>query len=519
MSNTKNNNQKHIKIFDTTLRDGEQCPGASMNVEEKVEVAKMLEKLNVDVIEAGFAVASPGDFASVKAVAETVTGPIVCSLSRAIEKDIVKSAEALKPAKRARIHTFIATSPIHMEYKLKMKPDEVIKRAVDAVKLAKSLVNDVEFSAEDASRSDQKFLTEILAEVIKAGATTLNIPDTVGYTVPNKFGELIKYLKANTPGIENCVISVHCHNDLGLAVANSLAAIQNGARQVECTINGIGERAGNASMEELVMILKTRKDLFDGLDTQIDPRHIYRASRLISQITGFAVQPNKAIVGANAFAHESGIHQDGILKHRETYEIMRAEDVGWQTNKLVLGKHSGRHAFASELKTMGYELTDEQINNAFEKFKELADKKKEIGERDLEVLIGEETKAVKPVYTLKSLQVKSGTGIKPTAELIIDHDGKEIKLTSAGDGPVDAIFKGIESAVKDQTGKINLIDFVVHAVTEGTDALGETSVRIKDDVGGREHIYLGRGANTDVLVASAEAYLAAINKMLYARSK
>ena len=304
-----------------------------------------------------------------------------------------------------------------------------------------------------------------------------------------------------------------------MAVANSLAAIQNGARQVECTINGIGERAGNASMEELVMILKTRKDLFDGLDTQIDPRHIYRASRLISQITGFAEQPNKAIVGANAFAHESGIHQDGILKHRETYEIMRAEDVGWQTNKLVLGKHSGRHAFATELKTLGYELTDEQINSAFEKFKELADKKKEIGERDLEVLIGEETKAVKPVYTLKSLQVKSGTGIKPTAEMVIDHAGKEIKLTSVGDGPVDAIFKGIETAVKDQTGKINLIDFVVHAVTEGTDALGETSVRIKDEVGGRENIYLGRGANTDVLVASAEAYIAAINKMLYARSK
>jgi 2-isopropylmalate synthase len=506
---------KKIKIFDTTLRDGEQCPGASMNVEEKVQIAQVLEKLNVDVIEAGFAVSSPGDFASVQAVADAVTKPIVCSLARAVEKDIQAAADALKAAKHKRIHTFIATSPIHMEYKLKMSPDKVIENAVRAVKFAKSLVNNVEFSAEDAGRSDPKFLLEVLTEVIKAGANVINVPDTVGYQVPNKYGELIAYLYKNLPNMDTVDISVHCHNDLGLAVANSLAAIQNGARQIETTINGIGERAGNASMEELVMILRTRKDLFDGRDTQIDTKHIYRASRLVSQITGFVVQPNKAIVGANAFAHEAGIHQDGILKNRETYEIMKAADIGLTDQALVLGKHSGRHAFVSEIKRLGFEMAESEIEKSFARFKELADRKKQITERDLEALISDEAKTTKPHFILKSLKVETGTGIKPTAHLELDHAGQTLKLTRQGDGPVDAIFKGIEDLVEPTAGKINLVDFIVHAVTAGTDALGETSVRIKDN----DTIFTGRGANTDVLIASAEAYLNAIDKMLYARGK
>lgn len=508
-----------IKIFDTTLRDGEQSPGCSMNLEEKVELAKMLEKLNVDIIEAGFAISSPGDFAGIQAVAKAVKKPIVCSLARAVKKDIDAAWDAIKEAKKPRIHTFIATSPIHMEHKLKMKPEKVIESAVEAVKYAKAKSDkvEVEFSAEDASRSDKEFLVKIFEATIEAGASVINVPDTVGYTTPGEFGELVKYLKTNIKNIDKAEISVHCHNDLGLAVANSLSAIENGATQCEATINGIGERAGNCSSEEIAMSLKTRQDYYGkDLTTNIDSKYIYPASRLLTSITGVQVQPNKAIVGSNAFAHEAGIHQDGVLKHRATYEIMKAQDVGMSDNKLVLGKHSGKHAFADKLKQLGYdELSEDEIVKAFEKFKELADKKKDVTERDLIALVSDEVKQVEPVYEFKMLHVEAGNDIKPKAKLAVINKGQEISCDTEGNGPVDAIFKAVDEVVKKDALEIELLDYIVHAVTEGTDALGEVTVRIKKD--GR--IFTGHGANTDVLVASAEAYLNAINKFLVITGK
>ncbi len=505
-----------IKIFDTTLRDGEQSPGCSMNTEEKIEIARMLEKLNVDVIEAGFAISSPGDFASIQAVAKAVSNPIVCSLARALKKDIDAAGAALKLAKRKRIHTFIATSPIHMEFKLKMSPDQVLENAVNAVKLAKTYCEDVEFSAEDAGRSEPEFLYRVLEAAIGAGATTVNIPDTVGYRLPGEFAKIIVGIKQNVPNIDKAVISVHVHNDLGLAVAESLAAIEQGAGQVECTINGIGERAGNCSLEELVMALRVRKDYFGpGRDTAIDTKYIYKASRLLTSITGVKVQPNKAIVGANAFAHEAGIHQDGMLKHKQTYEIMTPEDIGLPSNELVLGKHSGRNAFKNKLKELGYELTDAELNKAFEEFKVLADKKKIVSEMDLEAMVANELKSTYETYVLKQLHVETGTDIKPAAKLKVLRKGKPVSLKSTGDGPVDAIFKAIEKATLKDSKGMELLDYVVSAVTEGTDALGEVNVRIKAG----KNTFTGHGANTDVLVASAEAYLNAINKMIAFKGK
>lgn len=503
-----------VKIFDTTLRDGEQSPGCSMNLEEKVELARMLEKLNVDVIEAGFAASSPGDFAGVQAVARTVKKPLVCSLSRAVKKDIDAAWDAVKEAKHPGIHTFIATSPIHMQYKLNMEPKEVVARAVEAVKYAKAKSKKVvvEFSAEDASRSDKKFLVKIFTEVIKAGATIINVPDTVGYATPEEYGALIKYLKKNIPNIKKAIISVHCHNDLGLAVANSLAAVANGATQCEATINGIGERAGNCSMEELVMALNVRKDFYGKeAQTNIDTKFIGPASRLLTSITGVQVQPNKAIVGSNAFAHEAGIHQDGILKYRQTYEIMKAQDVGILDNKLVLGKHSGRHAFAAKLKQLGYDnLVEADIDKAFDRFKVLADKKKDVTERDLMALVSDEVKQVESQYRLETLHIEAGNDVSPRATMKVWNNGVLVEASQTGNGPVDAIFKTIDEIVKKDALGITLLDYIVHAVTAGTDALGEVTVRIKKDL----RIYTGHGANTDVLVASAEAYLNAINKFL-----
>ena len=497
----------HLIIFDTTLRDGEQSPGASMTREEKVRIAKLLEKMKVDVIEAGFPAASPGDFESVKAVARAIKDSRVCGLARATTRDIELVAEAIKPANAGRIHTFIATSPIHMKMKLRMEPDMVVEAAVNAVKFARKFCDDVEFSPEDAGRSEPDFLCRILEAVIDAGATTLNIPDTVGYAMPGPFGDLIRQLRERIPNSDKAIFSVHCHNDLGLAVANSLACVMNGARQVECTINGLGERAGNASLEEIVMAVRTRQDFF-GCDTRIDATHIVPASRLVSGITGFPVQPNKAIVGANAFAHESGIHQDGVLKNRETYEIMRAEDVGWHANKLVLGKHSGRNAFRARLQELGIELqSEEQLNTAFKGFKELADKKHDIFDEDLHALMSHE--AITPDeehFKLVSLIAHSETGEIPFAKLTMSAGGKEQHAESAGSGPVDATFKAIESMV---TSGADLQLYSVNAITSGTESQGEVTVRLAKE--GR--IVNGQGADPDILVASAKAYLSALNHL------
>jgi 2-isopropylmalate synthase len=495
-------------IFDTTLRDGEQSPGASMTRDEKVRIAKVLEKMRVDVIEAGFPIASPGDFESVQAVAEAVKDSTVCALARATEGDIDRAAEAIRPANSGRIHTFIATSPIHMEEKLRMEPDQVLEQAVWAVKHARQYTDDVEFSPEDAGRSDPDFLCRVLEAVIDAGARTVNIPDTVGYNIPAQFGALIKDLRERVPNSDKAVFSVHCHNDLGLAVANSLAAVMNGARQVECTINGLGERAGNASLEEIVMAVRTRQDVFP-CDTRLDTTQIVPASRLVSNITGFAVQPNKAIVGANAFAHESGIHQDGVLKKRETYEIMRAEDVGWSTNRMVLGKHSGRNAFRTRLKELGIEFkSEEELNSAFARFKGLADKKHEIFDEDLQALVTEEgTEQENEHYQLLSLKVCSQTGETPQAELVVSVDSKEEKGVSTGGGPVDATFKAIETIV-DSGSELQL--YSVSNITSGTDAQGEVTVRLEK--GG--HIVNGQGADTDIVIASAKAYINALNKLI-----
>ena len=496
-----------IVIFDTTLRDGEQSPGAAMTKEEKVRVARQLERLGVDVIEAGFAAASPGDWEAVHEIAQTITESTVCSLARAVENDIRKAGEAIAPAPKKRIHTFIATSPIHMEYKLKMKPQQVIDAAVKAVKIAKEYTDDVEFSAEDAVRSDLDFLAKIFTAVIDAGATTINIPDTVGYSVPSAWYERISSIIRSVPNGGKVVWSTHCHNDLGMAVANSLAAIQAGVRQVECTINGLGERAGNASLEEIVMALKVRHDLF-GLETGIDTTQIVPASKLVSSITGYPVQPNKAIVGANAFAHESGIHQDGVLKHRETYEIMSAESVGWSANRLSLGKLSGRNAFKTKLAELGIELgSEEALNAAFARFKELADKKREIFDEDLHVLVSDEMSNLTPDrYKFISQWIVTETGELPRAEIVFSADGEEQHAEATGSGPVDAIFKAIESVV--QSGA-ELQIYSVNAVTFGTESQGETGVRLARN--GR--VANGQGADTDILAATAKAYLSALNKL------
>lgn len=494
-------------IFDTTLRDGEQSPGASMTKDEKVRIAKALERMRVDVIEAGFPIASTGDFEAVQAVAKAVKDSRICGLSRALDADIDRAGEALKLANASRIHTFIATSPIHMQMKLRMEPDQVIENAVRAVKRARQYTDDVEFSPEDAGRSETDFLCRILEAVIDAGASTLNIPDTVGYNLPHQFGSLISTLRERIPNADKAIFSVHCHNDLGLAVANSLSAVMNGARQVECTINGLGERAGNAALEEIVMAVRTRQDMFP-CDTNIDTQHILSASRLVSGITGFVVQPNKAIVGANAFAHESGIHQDGVLKNRETYEIMRAEDVGWNTNRMVLGKHSGRNAFRSRLQELGIELASEtDLNAAFTRFKELADKKHEVFDEDIQALVSDTVATTDERVSLISLKVCSETGETPFATVTLSVDGREVQTQMSGGGPVDAAYKAIESIVQSQT---ELQLYSVNSITTGTDAQGEVSVRLEK--GGR--IVSGQGADTDIVIASAKAYLNALNKIL-----
>jgi 2-isopropylmalate synthase len=497
----------HLIIFDTTLRDGEQSPGASMTREEKVRIARQLERMRVDVIEAGFPAASNGDFEAVKAVAEAIKDSTVAGLCRAFDKDIARALEAVKPAKSGRIHTFIATSPIHMEKKLRMAPQDVIVAAVNAVRFARNGIGDVEFSCEDAGRSELDFLCRIIEAVIKEGATVINIPDTVGYNVPEQFAERIRLLRERIPNSDKVTWSVHCHNDLGLAVANSLAAVIAGARQVECTINGLGERAGNAALEEVAMAVRTRQDVFP-CDTRLDTTQIVAASKMVSGITGFPVQPNKAIVGANAFAHESGIHQDGVLKHRETYEIMRAEDVGWNANKLVLGKHSGRTAFKARLKELGIEVESEQVlNAAFARFKELADKKHDIFDEDLHALMSDET--VTPEhehFKLVSLRVCSETGETPHARLTLSVGGAERPAESDGSGPVDASFCAIESIVKSSA---ELLLFSVNSITGGTDAQGEVTVRLSKE--GR--IVNGQGADTDIVVASAKAYINALNKL------
>ena len=499
---------KHIKIFDTTLRDGEQSPGCSMNIQEKVAIAKQLELLGVDIIEAGFAISSKGDFEAIEAISKTLKKTIVCSLCRAVPADIKFAAEAIKDAKHPRIHTFIATSDIHMEHKLKMSPDKVIETAVNAVTLAKSFVDDVEFSCEDAGRSDIDFMVKILTEVIKAGATVVNIPDTVGYQTPSEYGALIKTLSESVPGIENVDISVHCHNDLGMATANSLAGVLNGATQIECTINGIGERAGNTALEEVVMAIHTRPDIYP-VKTGIKTQEILKTSRLVSGITGSLVQPNKAIVGANAFAHEAGIHQDGMLKKRQTYEIMNPETVGFKKTNLVLGKHSGRAAFLDKLKELGITIKKEDVNRTFEKFKALADKKKEILDDDIRSITSDEKYNEKDIFSLEYVQITAGNTTRSCAVVQIKKEDDIIEISDVGAGPVDAIYKAIRKATKT---RVSLVDYIIHSVTEGTDALAEVTVRIRKG----DRIFTGRGVSLDVLVASAKAYVSAINKQLNA---
>jgi len=494
-----------IKIFDTTLRDGEQCPGAGMNREAKRSVARMLEKLHVDVIEAGFPVSSPEDFESVKMIAQSVTYPIIAALARAKEKDIDVAWEALRPAKRARIHTFLATSPIHMQYKLKMQPTDVLDAAVAAVKHARRYTDDVEFSPEDATRSDEDFLCRVVEAVIVAGATTVNIPDTVGYAIPDEFSALILMLKNRVPNMDRAVLSVHCHNDLGLAVSNSLAAVYAGAGQVECTINGIGERAGNAAMEEIVMALKVRKNYFD-VETGIQTDEIAKASRLVSGVTGIVVQPNKAIVGGNAFAHEAGIHQDGLLKDKRTYEIMTPESVGVVQHRLVLGKHSGRHALTVRLKELGFDLSETVLEAIFERFKKLSDQKREVTDEDLQAIVTETSSPVSEVYVLDGLHVESGTSTKPTATIELSIRGEKVLKVGQGDGPVDAVYHAIAEMTET---KSRLESYVVHAITGGTDALGEVTVRLVE----AGHTAIGHGADTDIIVASARAYIHALNEL------
>ncbi|ACI18904.1 2-isopropylmalate synthase [Dictyoglomus thermophilum] len=499
-----------LYIFDTTLRDGEQTPGVNLNKEEKLEIAKQLAKLNVDIIEAGFPIASPGEFEAVKTIAENVKGPVIAALARAIPMDIDRAWEAIKYSESPRIHTFIATSDIHIEKKLKKTRDEVLEQAVSAVKYAKRYCSDVEFSAEDAVRSDFNFLVKIFEAVIDAGATVINIPDTVGYALPWEFGDLIRRLKENIKNIDKAIVSVHCHNDLGLATANSLSAIVNGAEQVECTINGLGERAGNAAMEEIVMAIKVRRLPFEvGIKTE----EIYKTSKLVSNLTGIVIQPNKAIVGENAFAHESGIHQHGVIQDPSTYEIIDPKMIGIPESKIVLGKHSGKHAFEKRLQELGYSLPPEQLEEAFKKFKELADKKKEITDKDIEALVSNQIKLVPEYYRLVHLQVVSGIGIVPTATIIISEDGEEIKTVEIGNGPVDAVYKAIAKAIKIPH---SLEDFSLKSVTGGTDALGEAMVKLSDKDG---NIYVGRATSTDIVEASALAYLRALNQLVMLKGK
>jgi 2-isopropylmalate synthase len=509
-----------ILIFDTTLRDGEQSPGATLNVEEKLAIARQLARLGVDVIEAGFPFASPGDFEAVHRIAQevgTVDGPTICGLARATQGDIARAAEAIKPAAKGRIHTFLATSDIHMQYKLRKSRAEVLALAPEMVAYAKTFTDDVEFSPEDAGRSDPEFLYQVLEAAIAAGATTVNIPDTVGYLTPSEFGDLIRGIKTHVPNIDRAVISVHGHNDLGLAVANFLEAVKNGARQLECTINGIGERAGNAALEELVMALHVRRSFYNPFFgrpaesetplTAIDTRQIYKTSRLVSNLTGMFVQPNKAIVGANAFAHESGIHQDGVLKNRLTYEIMDAQSIGLTDNQIVLGKHSGRNAFRSRLQELGYELDDQSVNRAFLRFKELADKKKEITDWDIESIVNDETQQTLEHFHLDLVQVSCGDSSRPTATVIIrTPEGEELMDAAIGTGPVDAVYKAINRVVNIPN---QLIEFSVQSVTAGIDALGEVTIRIRHD----NRVFSGHAANTDIVVASAHAYLHALNRL------
>ena len=495
-----------IIIFDTTLRDGEQAPGASLNQSEKIEIAHALSELGVDIIEAGFPISSKGDFEAVKAVAKSVKGSSICGLARAIKDDIDSAYEAVKYAKKPRIHVFLATSKIHMQYKLKKAEEEILRLAVEFVRYAKKYCPDIEFSPEDATRTEKKFLFRVIETVIKEGATTVNIPDTVGYTEPEEYGRLIEAIKENVPNIDKAIVSVHCHNDLGLAVANSLSAIKNGARQAECTINGIGERAGNASMEEIVMAIKTRKDIFRGLETNINTKQIYKISRLVSKLTGFLVAPNKAIVGGNAFRHESGIHQDGVLKKRSTYEIIRPQDVGFTGSGIVLGKHSGRHALTERLKELGFSLTTEQVDKVNVRFKALADKKKNIFDDDLVALVEDEVKFITPVWNLEGFIINSGTNITPVAEVTLRHKNRKLSAKSSGDGPVDACFKAIDKITQI---KGELQDYRIEAVTQGKDALGEVSLKLK----AKGRTVTARGSSTDIIEASVRAYVNALNKI------
>jgi 2-isopropylmalate synthase len=508
-SSKKSGKKERVIIFDTTLRDGEQAPGATLNLEEKLEIARQLEKLGVDVIEAGFPIASPGDFEAVSLVAKELKHPVVCALAHANADAIDYAWEAIKDAKHRRIHVFLSSSEIHLTHQLKKGRDEMLELACEMVKRAKRYVPDVEFSPMDATRTDPDFIYRITKAVIDAGATTVNIPDTVGYTTPAEFGQLIGGIFDNVPNVQKAVISVHCHDDLGLAAANSLAALAEGARQVECTINGVGERAGNASMEEIVMALRTRRDAYN-LTTSIDISQIYKTSRLVGELTGFSIPPNKAIVGANAFRHESGIHQDGVLKERTTYEIMDARDIGWPSSGLVLGKHSGRHALRKKLEQMGYSLSDEDLDRAFQAFKELADKKKEVTNRDLESLVAEEMRTISEAYHLEQVQVSCGDQSVPTASVkLVAPDGSVLADAALGTGPVDAVYKAINRLV----GVPNrLTEFSVTSVTEGIDAIGEVMIRIESE--GR--VYTGRGADTDIIVASAKAYMNALNRLLAA---
>ncbi|NET45949.1 2-isopropylmalate synthase [Okeania sp. SIO2B3] len=516
-------NQDRIIIFDTTLRDGEQSPGAALNIDEKLTIARQLSRLGVDVIEAGFPYSSPGDFEAVQKIAETVGvegGPTICGLARTTRADIEAAGKALKPAANARIHTFIATSDIHLAYKLKKTREEVLAIAPEMVAYAKTFVDDVEFSPEDAGRSDPEFLYQVLEAAIAAGATTVNIPDTVGYTTPAEFGALIRGIKENVPNIDQAIISVHGHNDLGLAVANFLEAVKNGARQLECTINGIGERAGNAALEELVMALHVRRQYFNPFLgrapeseaplTKIDTRHIYKTSRLVSNLTGMFVQPNKAIVGANAFAHESGIHQDGVLKNKLTYEIMDAESIGLTDNQIVLGKLSGRHAFQTRLKELGFDISDEEVNKAFLRFKDLADKKKEITDWDLESIVNSEIQQPPELFRIELVQVSCGDRSRPTATVSIrTPNGEELTDAAIGTGPVDAVYRAINRVVNVPN---DLIEFSVQSVTAGIDAIGGVTIRLRHE--GR--VYSGHAANTDIIVASAQAYMNALNRLYVA---
>lgn len=507
-----NNQIAQVKIFDTTLRDGEQSPGCSMNLKEKIEMAKQLEKMGVDIIEAGFAISSQGDFISVKTVAETIKNCTVASLSRSSEKDIDRAWEAVKDAVDPRIHIFLATSPVHMKYKLKMTPDEVIETAVAAVKHASKYCSNIEFSAEDATRSDLNFLAEVIDGVVRAGATTINLPDTVGYTTPDEHYGFFTTLREKSSGLNKVTISAHCHDDLGMGVANSLAAIKAGVTQVECTINGIGERAGNAAMEEIVMALHTRKDILKA-DTKIITTEISRSSSLLQRITGVKVQPNKAIVGENAFAHESGIHQHGVMQNASTYEIMTPESVGIKENNLVLGKHSGKHALSERIKSLGYDLTEEELLVAFGKFKDLADKKKQVYDKDIEAIVAKEVVQVPRTFSLDNFVINSGNTITSTAVIRLNKGEKTIEKVSRGDGPIDAAYKAIDKIIGK---KLALEDFQLDSITEGEDAQGDAVVVIKGEEGA---LYKGRGLSTDVIEASIHAYINAVNKLYYAEGE